>query len=268
MPKLGPRDKQPALVLGRRLARLRLVDEALPLSLCDALSDDTSLGAIGRAGLSMDQLDALRFMLSRPRSARRPLHPGLPLGTRGERLLVADYRGKDQAVLQLGAWGQAQGLSRRSAEGLEQAVDELLLNALFDAPCDQAGRPRYVGLSPRERLSITAPPGEAAEVRFAADGRRVVVAVRDGFGALRRTTVLRYFRRCALAQQARLSPLEQKAGGSGVGLYLVLGTASELFFRLRSGVSTEVVYTVYRDRPWSLRALLIEDDSSRGRLPT
>jgi anti-sigma regulatory factor (Ser/Thr protein kinase) len=238
---------------------LQIATDWLPLPLCDALESTDSLGVISSHGLSPDELHSLRRTLARPQSARRPLHPALPTGERGASLLVASYAGKDQAVQSLGEFAAQNGLSRRAVAALEQAVDELLLNALFDAPCDDRGQPRYLVQSPRERLAIVARPGEEAEVRFAADDRRVVVAVRDPFGALRRSTVLRYFRRCALAQQARQSPLEQKTGGSGVGLFLVLSTASELLFRLHAGHSTDVVYTIYRQRPWPLRALLIED---------
>lgn len=267
MPLEGPRDSQRPFSLGQRRAGLRIVAESQPLALCDALDAPDSLGVISSHGLLPEQLGSLCHSLARPRSARRPLHPALPLGEQGQRLAVATYAEKDQAVQRLCDWATQLGLSRRAVAALEQAVDELLLNALFDAPCDAAGVPRYVALSPRDRLAITAAPGEEAEVRFAADAHRVVVAVRDRFGALRRETILRYFRRCALAQQARQSPLEQKVGGSGVGLFLVLGTASELCFRLRAGRTTDVIYTLYRERPWPLRALLVDDRDDRAARP-
>ena len=255
----SPGDIQRPFATRRRLAGLLTCADALPFTICDRLQDPRCYGVISSQSLGDEELAQLRFALARPSSARRPLHPCLPLGERGQYAQATDYAGKDQLVLRLCDWATGLGASRRSVAALEQAVDELLLNALYDAPTDAAGTPRYVGLSPKERLQITAQPGEAAQVRFAADARRLVVAVRDPFGRLLRSTVLRYFRRCAEAQLARQSPLEQKMGGSGVGLFLVLGAASELFFRLRPGRFTEVVYTVYRDRPAPLRALLIDD---------
>lgn len=259
MPSVGPGDIQRSSALGPRLLRLRRTADASPLSLCDALLDDDALGVLCGPGLDPEQQDALGRLLVRPPSVRRPLHPALPRSEHGQVIHVADYAGKDQTVQHLIDWATSLGLSHRATAAMEQAVDELLLNALFDAPCDASGAPRYVARSPRDRLSIRVPAGEEAEVRFAADSDRVVVSVRDRFGTLRRSTVLSYFRRCALAQIARTSPLEQKVGGSGVGLFLVLGTASELLFRLRAGHSTEVVYTLYRQRPFPLRALLIEE---------
>ena len=256
---LGPGDIQRPFALRRRRAGLVTCADAQPLTVCDQLDSPHRYGVISAQDMGDEDLAQLRSLLARPLSARRPLHPCLPLGERGQQEWVTSYAGKDQLVLRLCDWARDRGASRRSVAALEQAVDELLLNALFDAPTDAGGTPRYVALSPRERLQVTAQPGEAAQVRFAADARRVVVAVRDPFGRLPRSTVLRYFRRCAEAQLARQSPLEQKMGGSGVGLFLVLGAASELFFRLCPGRFTEVVYTVYRDRPAPLRAVILDD---------
>lgn len=243
----------------RHCADILLCPEWDILAMVSALSRGRPAGVLCAAGLPDSQFQTLRAALLRPRSARRPLHPLLAPTVLIERLQVSTYQGKDQTVAALSEWATRQGLSARMLAGLEQAVDELLLNALFDAPCDASGRPRYVALTPQQRLAVQAPPNEQAEVRYAADAHRVVVAVRDPFGGLRRSTIVNYLVRCATAQNKRQSPLERKGGGAGVGLYLVLGAASELIFRLRRGHSTEVVYTVYRERPRPLRALIIDD---------
>lgn len=245
--------------LYRRLSGLRLCSESTLDALIAAVSTDDCWGVLNTAGLTDAQLDVLGRGLARRRSARSPLHPLLAAGLPLQRQRVATYREKDLAVAALSDWSQSVGLPRRLVAGFEQAVDELLLNALFDAPCDERGQSRYMTDSPQQRLGITAQPGEEAELRYAADAHRVVVGVRDPFGRLRRSTVLDYFRRCAAAQATRQSPLEQKAGGSGVGLYLVLSAASELLFRLHEGQATEVVFTLYRQRPFTLRALWFDE---------
>lgn len=254
------------LSLGPRLYRLptglRRCPEPGLMPMIEAASYPGSWGALHTAGLSDAEVDGLRRQLSRRRSLRRPLHPLLATGLRIEYRRIATYREKDLAVGELAEWSQSQGLARRQVAALEQAADELLLNALFDAPCDPAGQPRYLAHSPAQRLLLTALPGEEAELRFAADAQRVVVAVRDPFGRLFRSTVLDYFRRCAIAQAARQSPIEQKTGGAGVGLYLVLSSANELIFRLCPGRSTEVVLTVYRQRPYTLRALCFDEETA------
>jgi len=243
----------------RRAADMVLLGEPDILSLAAALENSRMRGAIATAGLSPEQVSELRVGLARPTSVRRPVHPLMSRDATTRSLTVSDYRSKDIAVQQISHWAAGRGLNSRTVAALEQAVDELLLNALFDAPQDANGRPRYVDLTPRQRLESKALPGEQAEVRYVSDDRRVVVAVRDRFGALRRTTILNYLVRCATAQNLRRSPLENKSGGAGVGLYLVAGAASELLFRLRRGQLTEVVCVVYRERARPLRALVIDD---------
>lgn len=236
-----------------------LLGESDILSMAAAVENSRVRGAIATSGLSPEQISELRAGLGRPTSVRRPLHPLLSRGATLRSLMVSDYRSKDITVQQISNWAASCGLNSRSVAALEQAVDELLLNALFDAPQDANGRPRYVDLTPRQRLECKALPGEQAEVRYTSDDRRVVVAVRDRFGALRRNTILNYLIRCATAQNIRRSPLDNKSGGAGVGLYLVAGAASELLFRLRRGQLTEVVCVVYRERARPLRALVIDD---------
>ena len=144
-----------------------------------------------------------------------------------------------------------------------QALDEMLMNALFAAPRNKSGGPRYGHLPASERIALVAPPDEQVTVRYGADARRVVIAVSDRFGALRAVTVLAYLLRCAESQRLRKSPIEDKISGSGVGLFLITTSASELLFRLRRGRLTELVFTLYRERSRPLRALVFDDDAAR-----
>lgn len=249
--------------LYRRLSGLRVCSEPGLLPMIEAVSDEHTWGVVNSIGFDDAQLDRLRRGWAYPQSARRPLHPLLAAGVRREHRRVLSYRQKDEAVFELAAWAQGLGLSHRQVAAFEQAADELLLNALFDAPVNAEGTPRYLTYTPQQRLLIMAEPHDAAWLSYAADEQRVVVAVHDPFGRLRRPTVLDYFRRCALAQEARQSPLERKAGGAGVGLYLVLSSASELLFRLCPGRSTEVVLAIYRQRPYTLRALCFEEYAAK-----
>jgi hypothetical protein len=194
-----------------------------------------------------------------PRPAR-PLHPLLATTTTVHSRLVSDYRNKDYTVAEVTTWASEFGLAPRHSAAIEQALDEMLLNALYAAPRDAQGGPRYSRLPAAERLLVRAPPDEQAVVRFGADSRRVVVSVRDRFGALRAATVLAYLIRCAESQRLRTSPIEDKLSGSGVGLFMIATAASELLFRLRRGRLTELVFALYRDRPRPLRALVLDDD--------
>lgn len=209
------------------------------LALCQALADPRRRAALAEAepaGVG----EALR--LCRPPSLQRPLHPLLRRGAPLQRYEVDSYHSKGVAVEQAARLAEMHGLRPRAVAALEQAADELLLNALRCAQGAQAND------SDHDRAAPRLPAEDRAVLRCGGDARRFVIAVRDRFGGLRRETVLAYLTRCAEAQRERRSPLQPpspNAGagqpGAGVGLYLVACSAWELLFRLRPGHLTEVV---------------------------
>lgn len=240
---------------------LLLVPDADLLGLVNALIGSSAKAAISTTHLSDSLLDSLRLRLLRPKTVRRPLHPLLsPHATLFEQE-VCSYQEKGLTVTMVADWAQSLGLPSRHVLALEQAVDELLLNALYDAPRDSLGTPRYAAIPPSDRVLLSAHPGESAWVRFASDGVRLAVGVSDQMGQLRRHTVLSYLARCATAQLRQESPLEEKTSGAGVGLFLTAMAASELLFRLSHGQRTEIVFCQYLSRPRPLRVLAIDDDA-------
>lgn len=227
-----------------------------------ALRDPSLHGVVAGEGLEGEELAELLLGLSKPRSVRRPLHPLLRRGVAVHSFEVDDYQSKALVVERVAGLAAELGLRRRGCQAVEQAVDELLLNALYDAPVDEGGRPRYAHYGLAERLALRAGPKERPVVRCGGDEERFVVAVRDPFGALSRETVARYLQRCAEAQAHRTSPLLRRpeGAGAGVGLYLVASCTSEMLFRLRRGCLTEVVCGVSMlPGPPQLRAIVIDD---------
>lgn len=228
-----------------------------------ALADARLCGVVCSDGMGAEEAQALArgLWMHRPPSVRRPLHPLLRQGARVHTLRVGSYRDKDRVVGAVAGLAREHGLRRAAVLLLEQALDEMLLNALYDAPVDGAGCPRYLHLPLAERLHVEAPAAEQALVRCAGDGERYVVSVRDPFGTLRRPTILAYLERCERAHREKHDPTLLRPGGAGVGLYLIARAATELLFRLQRGRLSEVVYAISsKGPPRPLRALLINDD--------
>jgi len=61
--------------------------------------------------------------------------------------------------------------------------------------------------------------------------------VRDAFGTLERATVLRFLHKCLHSEQQ----IDRKAGGAGLGLYLITNSATDVYFNVLPGVATEAV---------------------------
>lgn len=151
------------------------------------------------------------------------LAPGAAVGER----TVACEADKRHAVGEVRAWAEAIGARRPVVHRLASVVDELMMNALYDAPAAGAGH---------------------AVLRWGADDRAIAVSVGDSFGTLRKRDVIEHVRR---ARSARGRPLPEQGTqrGAGIGLYLVLGNVASLVVNVEAGRRTEVVCLFDRTAP-------------------
>lgn len=156
-------------------------------------------------------------------------------GVECQRLAVRDSRDKGQYVREVSALAMRLGCSERVVELVETVVDELCTNAIFNAPRDAVGQPRYAHLNRREAVALE--DRERAELTYAFDGGYFAVALRDPFGALTRETVVTYLDRCLKRTPDQLPG----AGGAGMGLFRVYRALSKLIFNIRPGERTEVI---------------------------
>src|SRR5690606_28692670 len=58
----------------------------------------------------------------------------MPWGVRVYSLLVGDYHEKSMAIATIGDFAAAMGVRRKYREQIDQCIDEMLMNALYDAP--------------------------------------------------------------------------------------------------------------------------------------
>jgi len=163
----------------------------------------------------------------------------MPWGVRIYSILVGDYQEKQLAIATIGDFAAALGVRRKYREQIDQCLDEMLMNALYDAPVDDAGRPLFADVGVRERAAMT--PPEKAVVQYACDGNRFAIAVRDRFGSLGKRTVIQYLDKCLHADGN--DQIDRKASGAGLGLYLIANAATDVGFHVFAGTATEVVCT-------------------------
>jgi hypothetical protein len=167
----------------------------------------------------------------------------IPWGTRIHSTLVGDYQDKSLAISQLSEFAELMGVRRKYREAIEQSVDEMLMNALYDAPIDDQGQPIFSEIPTKTRISLRVE--QKVVVQYACDGKQFAVSVRDAFGTLERATVLRYLYKCLHSEQQ----IDRKTGGAGLGLYLMASTSTRLYFNVLPGVATEVVTSCRLDSP-------------------
>ena len=117
-------------------------------------------------------------------------------------------------------------------------ADELLMNAMFNAPRDENGVPKYVD---QNRSWIELEPNESVNFKYCCDGRYIALSITDQFGSLDRSVMLRYLNRCLAAPVE----IEVREAGAGLGLYIVFNSITQLAFNIHVGHATEVVALFY-----------------------
>jgi hypothetical protein len=149
----------------------------------------------------------------------------------GERV-VGSQDERRFAVGEVCAWAEAVGARRAALHRITSVVDELLMNALREAPC-------------------------RAIVRWACDSETLAISVGDPSGALAQRDVIDNVRRArgdrgrprdsqpvivpGSAADKRAQSEGSRSSGAGLGLYLVLANVASLIVNIERGRRTEVV---------------------------
>jgi hypothetical protein len=191
------------------------------------------VGAVAAAVFDPHQLAAMarRIVADDVLGLDKVMRPGAEIHTRA----VAHHADKARCMAQLSERIERLGVPRRYRDPIEQCVDEMVMNALYDAPVDRQGRQLFAGTSVKARVGLRS--DHSVVVQYAHDGGRFAVSVRDAFGTLERRTVLAALHKCLHAER----PVESRAGGAGLGLYLMLNSSTAVQFCVLPGIATEVI---------------------------
>ncbi len=140
-----------------------------------------------------------------------------------------------RALETIETFAEAAGVRRSVRQSIVQATEELLMNALYDAPVDDSGQMIYADVPAKQRLTMLSP--RPVSLRYAAHQDGFSIAVRDRFGRLDKATVLKILDKCL----HKNDQVDRKTYGAGLGLYLTASTATDLVFNVARGVASEVI---------------------------
>ena len=156
----------------------------------------------------------------------------LAWGARIRELEVTGYEEKRIALLTVAEHARRVGARRPVVAKIESVTDELLMNAMYDAPAIRRG----------ERPHARSPGAEAegtALLRYGCDSRYFAVSVLDQYGELQKEAILDHLSR-ARAERGR-PRRDDPNGGAGLGLYFILSSVTRFIANIRPGHLTEVV---------------------------
>lgn len=152
-------------------------------------------------------------------------HPITSSDQRSE--LIGKFEGY---IEELGVRGGLKNKATRVAE-------ELLMNAIYDAPHDAQGKALYNHLTRDNPVHLKRE--EYGRFRYACDGTFLAISTVDPFGALPRSTILTYLKRC-LSDGIGEGGGEGKGGG-GNGLFQIIQSSSLTVFNVQPKKRTEVI---------------------------
>jgi hypothetical protein len=196
-------------------------------------ASDRVAGMMVAEGFDPRQLSAMatRLLTDDLFGLEKVMAPGTPIHAR----VVGDYQEKSRCMSLVAEFVEQAAVPRHYREPVEQCIDEMLMNALYDAPVDAQGNHIFAGVPTRTRITLRSE--QSVVVQYACDGKQLAVSVRDAFGTLGRHTVLRYLHKSLHAQQQ----VDRKVGGAGLGLYLMVSSSTAVYFHVLPGIATEAV---------------------------
>ena len=124
----------------------------------------------------------------------------------------------------------------RMATVVANAMDELLMNAVFDAPIDEMGKATSSMLSRATLMPLEGP--SAVEMHIGYDGDYVILSAVDHFGSLDKAKLMGHISKIYKEEEYKV---KSAVAGAGIGLATVFRTGGSFFFISDAKVKTEVV---------------------------
>ena len=160
---------------------------------------------------------------------------GTEPGMRGEariaRLARASHR--ESRFERIRLFFEDRGVSGRTIDRIFEVYEELVTNALYDAPFEAGFFKKSV---PRTN-DVDLPTNHACEISYGLDAETAYLRVRDTFGALTRERMTSVLGRCNASGVA----IDDSRGGAGLGLWRVFSAASSLTVTVDPGQLAELL---------------------------
>jgi hypothetical protein len=160
---------------------------------------------------------------------------GIEPGMLGEArvALLAQASHRDARFERIRMFFSERGVSGRTIDRINEVYEELVTNALYDAPME-AG---YFDEAVPRTDDVELPRARACEISYGFDAGMAYIRVRDTFGALTRARMQSVLNRCNTSGVA----LDETRGGAGLGLWRVFSEATTVTITVDPQRLTEVL---------------------------
>jgi hypothetical protein len=161
-------------------------------------------------------------------------------------ITLKDSSQKQEAVDAIKNYFLAAKFKTRMATIMANAVDELLMNAIYDAPVDDAQRPLFNTTARNVLVELTDRRGIELSIGF--DGNTMAVSASDQFGSLQKAKLLAHISKIYTQEEYKV---RTSVAGAGIGLATVFRSGGSFLFVSEAGRRTEA--TVFFTRAETFR---------------
>lgn len=163
------------------------------------------------------------------------VHKYLSWGSKIQSLKIRDSKKRLENIETVTATLKQTGIRSSQLSRIHLVLEELLMNAIYDAPTDIKGNPLFNHVTRQQ--AVTLPEGDHVEIQFGTDGLIAGVSVIDPYGSLTKEAMATYLQSASQGLETH-SP---KKGGAGKGLFMIVSNSDLTVFNVDPGQRTEVV---------------------------
>lgn len=161
-----------------------------------------------------------------------------------------DYKGRQDVLEKVRNIAQDMGLRRIRREHAVEAAEELVMNALYNAPREEDGEMIFGNIDPHKRVQMDSP--KPVSLRYSVTQEGLYMAVRDRFGALDKNTVLSYIKKCLYSKEQ----IDRKTIGAGLGIFLTVRRVQSYIVNVAPNVATEIIISLRQAKEIGVPAVM------------
>lgn len=128
------------------------------------------------------------------------------------------------------------GLRNALLDRVGVSLEEMLMNALYDAPTDSQGNSLFNHLARTDKVILS--KEQQIEILYGFDGLHLGISVTDSFGSLKAKTLTSYL---GMNYQGAIEHTSENKGGAGRGLHQIIESADHTIFNVQAGKKTEAI---------------------------
>ena len=132
------------------------------------------------------------------------------------------------------------GVRQTVLDRCNTVAEELLMNAIYDAPMDSNRKSLFNHYSRRTEVRLET--HLQSQFKYACDGMHLALAVVDPFGGLTKDIIINYLESC---YEGQAGTLNDEKGGAGRGLHQIIENSDLTIFNVKKNFRTEVISLFY-----------------------